>query len=384
MSTLSPNMSLIIPTVGIDSGLAWEQGVNANTSILDGHNHSGGSGVPINVSGMSIDNDLPFNNFSPINQKSSAFNSQAVALVGTDFLSFVNGEFFVNDGAGNQVQVTSGGTVNATASGIASGTATASFVSSVLTVFSAVNTPAAIRSGSLIIGNTGIAGSNYLTLSPPSALASSYSLTLPIVPGVKNIMTLDTSGNMAGDTNVDNSTIVMISNTIRVPSGGITNIQIAPATIVGANIAANTIDGGNSGNIIAGSITLPQISSSTLAFGTFIPALTPTGGGIGGFSTFAANWIRVGNAVQMAGRVDIVPSGTPGSLTTFSLTLPFGAPSNQQLAGVLNSWGYSDANIGATYGGSCIGGGASGASFTFNQSGSLTNTIYNYVMTYTF
>ena len=44
MSVLTPQMNLIQSTVNVDSGLTWELNLNASLSIIDGHNHTPGSG----------------------------------------------------------------------------------------------------------------------------------------------------------------------------------------------------------------------------------------------------------------------------------------------------------------------------------------------------
>jgi hypothetical protein len=169
MAILSPNMSLSIPTIGVDSGLTWEQSFNSNVGILDGHNHSVGSGVQINPSGININADLPFNGFNATSLRSARFNVQSSPIslptdIGCIYVSGV--DLYYNDIDGNQVRITSGGTVNATSSGISDGTATASFSGGTLVVDSASNTPANIQVASVLLGNTGVSGSNYLTLSP--------------------------------------------------------------------------------------------------------------------------------------------------------------------------------------------------------------------------
>lgn len=247
MSVLSPNMNLVIPVIGVDSGLVWEQAVNANSSILDGHNHSAGSGVPINSTGINISSDLLFNGQNATILRSTRYQSQSAPLSGAsdlDCLYFSNGNLFCNDGSANQVQITSGGLVNATSSGISNGTATASFVSNVLVVNAASNTPANIQGGSLLLGNN-VSGSKFLTLSPPAAMAANYSLTLPTIPGITSIMALDTSGNISAPYTVDNTTIAISANQFQVKDGGITAQKLAP---LGQQIgsAINTTYSGNS------------------------------------------------------------------------------------------------------------------------------------------
>ena len=55
-------MSLPVPAVGNESGPQYAFDLNGCFAIIDGHNHSPGSGVQINPSGILINADLPFGN----------------------------------------------------------------------------------------------------------------------------------------------------------------------------------------------------------------------------------------------------------------------------------------------------------------------------------
>lgn len=203
MSIQTPQMYLYQPTIGVDSGLTWEQQINANTTIIDGHNHSPGSGAPINSSGININSDLSLNGYNLVAIHSLNFNALLSPLSGGIYIGclYVSGsDLYYNDTNGNQIQITAGGLVNATSSGISSGTATASFSGSTLVVNAASNTPANIQAASYIMGNTGVSGSHYVTLSPPTSLALNYSLTFPSLPAQTNVMTLGNDGTMASIT----------------------------------------------------------------------------------------------------------------------------------------------------------------------------------------
>lgn len=199
MSTLTPNMNLIESTVNVDSGLNWETNLNASLTIIDGHNHSPGYGVQINPAGININSSLSFNNNSAIALQASVFTQQLSLSTLNAVYVKSDGNLYYNDGAGNSIQITTGGTVNATSSGISSGSATASFVSSVLVVNAASNTPANIQGGSILLGNNTPA-SKFLTLAPPAAMAANFTLTLPSTPAQTNVVTLDSSGNFSSTT----------------------------------------------------------------------------------------------------------------------------------------------------------------------------------------
>lgn len=232
-TTLSPNMNLIIPTVSLDPGPDWANNINSSLSILDQHTHAPGSGVPITQDAISLTAALPsydslsFNSSNAYNLRSVRFVSQAAALaLGTDLrcLYSVSADLYYNDGAGNQVRITQGGSVtgsSGTITGLPSGTASAAYSSGTFTFQSATNTAANIDGGSYVFRNA-TASSFGLTLSPPNAMGANYALTLPSLPGATSIMRLDTSGTMSASLVVDNSTIVISSNTLQVPNGGIT------------------------------------------------------------------------------------------------------------------------------------------------------------------
>lgn len=193
-------MGLTISTIAVDSGLSWEQNLNSSLTTLDQHNHSIGNGVQIGPSGLNINGALAFNN----NQATSL---QAVVFIGQGSLATLNalwvgtdGNLYFNDGSSDpSIKITSGGAVNATASGIASGTASASFNTGVLVVNAATSTPGNIECASILLGNNS-AGSNFVTLSPVNSLGSSYTLVLPQIPAQTNVVTLSSAGNMSSIT----------------------------------------------------------------------------------------------------------------------------------------------------------------------------------------
>lgn len=241
-STNSPNMNLPIPIVGQTSGPQWAQNINSSLTRIDAHDHTPGNGVPITPAGMNINTNLAFGGFSATNLQAAVLAPQSA--YSTNYGVHVEGaDLYYVDGNGNDVRITSGGTVNATSSGISSGTATASFSAGVLVVNSASLTPASIKAGSYLMGNN-TASSHYLTLAPPNAMAADYTLNLPTIPGSTSFVTLDVSGNLAGSIST---------------SAGLTGSNLAAATVTGSNIASATVTGSN-------------VASSTLADGNIVTA----------------------------------------------------------------------------------------------------------------
>jgi hypothetical protein len=224
----TPNMSLVQPTIGVDSGLFWEQSTNSNSTIIDGHNHTPGYGVQIPPAGLNLNSNVTFQNNSATNLKASIFTPQA-SFATLYSIYTIGNDLYYNDGAGNVIQLTSGGVVNATASGISDGSGnSAAFVGGVLVVKNTSTAPDNIQAASLLMGNVGTASSKYLTLNPPAAMGSNIAETLPTIPGSTLPMTMDSSGNMgtaqivAGQITSGTITTTQING-----SAGITTGQIA-------------------------------------------------------------------------------------------------------------------------------------------------------------
>lgn len=238
MSTISPNMGLVIASVGETSAPTWAEQINSSMSIIDQHNHSSGSGVPVTQDGISLTSSvspydsLAFNVTNAFGLRSVRFTAQAAALATASDLNcaYTAGvDLYYNDGNGNQIRLTQGGSIVGTAgsiTGLPSGTASAAYSGGTFVWQSATNTAANMDAGSYILRNA-TAGSYGLTLQPPNAMAANYSVTLPALPGSTSIMRLDSSGNMSANLVVDNSTIEISSNTLQVKAGGIGTTQLA-------------------------------------------------------------------------------------------------------------------------------------------------------------
>lgn len=193
-------MGFPVSTVGVSSGEDWETNLNAALAVIDAHDHSPGNGVQISPSGLNISSDLSFVGNNVFDLKSVIFEVQGSPLgnaglyVGCLYVS--GNELYYNDvSGGNQVQITLSGAVNATSSGISSGSATAAFSGGVLLVKSSSISYANIAVQSVLLSNSGNL-SNQLTLKAPT-LSGSYAVALPAIPGSTSFLTIDTSGNMA-------------------------------------------------------------------------------------------------------------------------------------------------------------------------------------------
>lgn len=198
--TLSPYMNLPVPVVGNEAGPQYATDINNSLSRIDSHNHTAGSGVTLSQASLNINGSLLLNNNPLTTISYAAFSLQPTAPTASTAPNSLyvdsNGNLhYIN--TTTDIQVSSGNALNVTSSGISSGSATASFISSQLTVYSNASnaTPGNISGGSLLLGNN-LANSNYLTLSPPSAMAANYTLVLPSIPVQTESLQIDTSGNI--------------------------------------------------------------------------------------------------------------------------------------------------------------------------------------------
>lgn len=240
-TVISPNMGLPTPVVSDDPGPDWAQNVNSCLSIIDGHNHTPGSGVQITPAGISINADLPFNGNDATLLRSARFSAQGSPLMGATDLGclYESGvDLYFNDGSGNQVRITQSGSVTGatgTITGLPSGTASAAFSVNTFTFQSATSTPAYLASGPLIIGQP-VASGKTVTIAPNASQASNYALNLPLsLPNAGALLGSDSSGNLSFVGNV-------LSNEASLPSITWT-ASVTPSTITGSGYKYNQIAG---------------------------------------------------------------------------------------------------------------------------------------------
>lgn len=251
-NTTSPNMGLIVPGIGTEPGPTWASDLNASLGILDQHNHTSGQGIQIPTNGLNINADLPFNGSNARALKAVIFNSQSSPIgasapyLGCIYVSGV--DLYYNDGSGNQIRLTQGGSITGTSGSIANLTspASATYVSGTSTFVwqSAASTPANLDAASIILRNL-TASSNGVTLSPVNSLSSNYTLVLPTPPASQSFLAIDNGGNITANAAV---------------SGGLTSSNLSPtAGITGSQLANQTV---TTTQIANGAVTTTQISAS--------------------------------------------------------------------------------------------------------------------------
>lgn len=233
-------MGLPIPTVGLEAGPAYAFDVNTCLTLIDGHDHSPGKGVPITPAGLNINATLDFLGNDQINIENTVYIAQPVATSILQALSVAPGtespalqDLWYTDSAGNKVQLTSNGLVNATIASIPGESYAAG------TFFwkqgAGSTIPANFDIGSITIRPNIALTSFGVTLSPSAGISSAYTLTLPLVPVLQSVVTLDASGVMSTAT-PDGTTIQISGSVLQVRPGGITNTQLADGAVSGAKL----------------------------------------------------------------------------------------------------------------------------------------------------
>lgn len=201
-TTITPNMSLVLPGVGTQAGPQYATDVNNSLSIIDTHNHTPGSGVLIPTAGLNIDNTLSFNTFGASDLQRLSLDAQASPLSGATFPTslYASGvDLYFNDGSGNQIQITSSGQVNTATGNITglSSPAAASYISGsqkfLWQANSTTDIPATMEGASVVVREQ-VAAGNGVTISAPTGLAANYTQTLPTaLPSTTNALTLTNS-----------------------------------------------------------------------------------------------------------------------------------------------------------------------------------------------
>lgn len=197
---ITPNMSLVLPVPGVETGPQYGSDQNSSFTLVDSHDHTPGKGVPVVPQGININSDLAFNDNNATTLRSARFTSQGapLALITDIQCIYVSGaDLYYNDSSGNQVRITNNGAVNVTATSLVNGSNIAQFIANQLVVDSAANTPANIVAGSYLMGNN-VASGNFVTLQPVNSIPSNYSLTMPELPAVTSLLTIDSTGNIVG------------------------------------------------------------------------------------------------------------------------------------------------------------------------------------------
>lgn len=237
----TPNMNLTLPIVSQTTGPTWANQINADLSVIDGHNHVPGSGAQIPSAALNINANVDFATNSAIGLNSTQYINQN-AIASACALYAYQGELYYNDSSSVPVQITSNGSVvgpqgqwtNLAPPAEAAfniGTGTFSFKS---------NSTTFGRLQAAILTLQATSTSNPISVIAPSATAA-YNLTLPTTaaPQTGSLLSSDSSGTMSWV--VGDATVSVTSSTIGVAPLGITAAQLASNAVETLKIKNNAV-----------------------------------------------------------------------------------------------------------------------------------------------
>lgn len=234
-STL-PNTGLVLPSVGGDAGV-WGGEVNDALSNYDAHNHMSGAGARVPTAGLNINADLSFSSlYAPTNLARAQFSAVVAAtnnlslFVSDGTSGLVTGELYWRNNTGNPVRFTAGNTLNF-----------ASFVGGIGGDYSSVGAAenfddgqkqytfkdgaakwARLHAGNVRFAPFGTTSALFVEMAAPSALASNYTMTLPLaLPASQQLIQITSAGVMSA------------SNTVP------TDVTLANITALSATVVAN-------------------------------------------------------------------------------------------------------------------------------------------------
>lgn len=340
MPVTTPNMNLIAPTVGVTPSPDWALNVNSDLNTLDGHDHTPGKGVQITPPALDISSFLSFKGNDAIDLRTTRYvPTDLGTLTGTDIDCIVvdpSGDLYYVNTTGYTVQIVSGNAIVGTPGSIANlaSPASASYVSASGTFVWQANTGVAANmdAGTLILrypGSYPTPSGAYIAFEAPASIPTSYAILLPsTLPSVRSILTLDSSGNLADTLVPDGTTTAISGNSLKVATNPAFQ---GNASTTGSFTAGTTIrlGGGSgplltdvSGNIVSASFAsggnTQTASSPTISSGTYTPTYVSSSG-LSGRNFYQAQWCRMGNYVQVSGKVDMTANAAN---TTLSWTVP--------------------------------------------------------------
>lgn len=204
---ITPYLGLTQPAVGGDDG-TWGGILNGNNDTLDEHDHTVGKGVPVPVAGLDIDDDLSFAGHKATNLAGSVYSPGASPGQHGVWVKLSDGNLYYTDGAGNQIQLTAGGTINITLVGGVTGDYAAVGASlyyddadktyRMLQAAPLPNVWASVSCGDLDLYEKASGASTRTRLKAHASLGASYALTFPAaLPGSTSLVASDDAGGLA-------------------------------------------------------------------------------------------------------------------------------------------------------------------------------------------
>lgn len=307
------NMGLTLPVVSTTLGPTWASELNAALEEVDAHDHTTGKGVRVPSAGLNINANVSWGDFSITSLGSADLTAQGSALAsGSRRIFAYNGELYYRDAAGNNVQITSAGTVNTAGSGNISGltagggeTPSATFTGATdqFGWFYDTGKQAKMQMADILLFpySSPTTYTNFITLKAPTTLATNPTYTLPVAAAASDtILGFSSAGVMSAGAPDGTQAAPSITFASDLDTGWWrpgTNILAAST---GGTERLRLLDTGAVSTIVwkgpAGSVSAPTYSfSGDTDSGFYNPSVDQINVAIGG----VARAIFYGNGLQM-------------------------------------------------------------------------------------
>ena len=330
----SPNMQLPIPVVGVTDGPDWATSINNCLTLIDQHDHTVGYGVQITPSGLNISADLPMggNNLTVVRAVRFDVQGSPIAGVAPDLNTLYSSgdDLYFNDGNGIQIPITVAGAVGGAPGNISGlvAPASASYSSPTFTFQSAALTPANVDMRNAILRNN-VASSFSLTISPPAAMATDYTITMPPLPASQKFMTMDATGTILAPWAVDSSTIeISGGTTVQVKDHGITQVKLqlrATGTTAAAGGVAISDDVWSVVNFFGPNVWINAHFIANNTSYTSIPTASPAGV----IGTLSVILTTTGRPVIISIDPATLPQTTPSTPAYTAISIPLSSITSQ-------------------------------------------------------
>ena len=318
----TPNLGLTQPTDHGDNDV-WGVELNNNNTLIDQHNHTAGKGVQVPSAGVLINADLAWASNAATGLKLTSFAeiTAAAAAAYTDaiYVRSTDHNLYFRNASGVDVQITNGNTINLTLVGGIVGDYTAAgaqvyYDDATRTYwFQQEGAPrpwAGIRTGDIQLYEKAASIANNVTLKSPSALAASYTVTMPAaLPATQKLLQMTAAGVLTPSNTLPVDTGITLSGkgTIIHANKG----KAFPLRCTGATGGAFTVTPGTTGGVLSagasGYFEIPDmLFEQTLAQVTVFA--TAAGAG----TVFALGYVNetVTTYTAMGGTATVVTNGT--------------------------------------------------------------------------
>ena len=318
-------MGLSLPTVSSTIGPDWAVSLNAALTEVDSHDHTSGKGTRVPTAGININAALDFGEYAITDLGKATFTNLSVLDSDNSTIYVKDGDWYMNDGSGNQVRITSGGALNVGSVGGIGGdygstAATAFYTDASLTYFFQDSASAAAKidvgaiaaSGTVVLSSTLSAGASTLTSLSVTG-AATVGTTLG-VSGASTLAALTTSGTLTAN----GATVLNGTTTL----AGATTISGTPTISGDANFTGNTTGRGiiPVGGVIALMANLTGITDVTATTAADANGFVVCGGQTISDGTSPMDGVTIPNINNSVFLMGHSTAGTTGGNNTLNLS----------------------------------------------------------------